>query len=542
MNRRLRRAAARSERRVSRKAAALGSAAVLASAGAGAAVVLTGGAAGANAPLVVDSLADDGTGFTLREAIDQANTDPGQDQITFSVTGTITLTSDLPTITEAVHINGPGQSSLTVDGGGNYRQFTFDSVAASSGTVEITDLTLANGYTSDRGGAIRFYHGDVDVTIRDVTLTDNAAGNRGGAIADIANTGTFTLDGATVSGNTSRSTGGGVYLYGTGDATISSSNLSGGYSYYGGGVGASETNLTISDSTIADNTATNRGGGVYFTGSPDTKTLTVLRSTISGNETLNGRGGGIAVDDNQFFMMRNSTVSSNSAGLYGGGVWLDTNTTEILQSTISGNTAGQAGGVYVGNNGGATIAMSTITDNSATAPYIGPAVDGVQVGLFDGSTAPIPAGTLILTGTIVAGNGDLDLGTKLNGYTSDTDVQSLHSIIGVVDTPNVTVTDLGGTQQGVTSGALALGPLADNGGPTKTHALLAGSVALDAGPAAADLPVFDGSEYDQRGNPYVRVHNGVADVGAYEDQPEPTPPGPGPAPTPDGPPEPTFTG
>ncbi len=78
----------------------------------------------------------------------------------------------------------------------------------------------------------------------------------------------------------------------------------------------------------------------------------------------------------------------------------------------------------------------------------------------------------------------------------------------------VTVNDVGGTQSGVTDPGLA--PLAANGGPTLTHALLDGSPALNAGPVP--VPSFPGNEFDQRGPGYARVAFGVVDVGAFEAQ------------------------
>ena len=68
-----------------------------------------------------------------------------------------------------------------------------------------------------------------------------------------------------------------------------------------------------------------------------------------------------------------------------------------------------------------------------------------------------------------------------------------------------------------------LGALADNGGPTQTHALLPGSPAVNAGPNP--LTPFPGSADDQRGAGYARVVGGRVDIGAFEVQPttiEPT--------------------
>jgi hypothetical protein len=90
-------------------------------------------------------------------------------------------------------------------------------------------------------------------------------------------------------------------------------------------------------------------------------------------------------------------------------------------------------------------------------------------------------------------------------------VTSDHSIIGEVD-PAVTVAAGVGNKVGVADPML--GPLADNGGPTMTHALLAGSPAIDAGPNP--VPTFVGNEFDQRGVGFARIAFGVADAGAFE--------------------------
>ena len=620
MNRSQRRAAARHDRR--RKVTALGSAAILASAGAGAAVVLTSTAASANATIVVDSLTDDGTGgLTLREAIEQANTDPGQDEITFSVTGTITLASNLPAITEAVHIHGPGASSLTIDGATTYRVFSFDHIY--EGTDEVTDLTITHGNSDgnnpdDSGGAIQVYFGDTEILIADVVLTDNYSSNDGGAINfysfdgvatvtratvtnNIADEGggglyadgdtgmTITITDSTFSGNTAGDNGGGLYFSdGVTSATITNTvitnntsaaggggvhsggshlyfnggEISGNTALYGGAVNlVSNSSLRVLDATVANNTAGGSpgGGGVHAADSD----LTIVSSTVSGN-TSGWGGGGVKITGVGNLGILDSTISGNSTVYYGGGLYLtNTGTVDIFNSTISGNSGSQAGGVYAGNGTGVQIAQSTITANHAGVPGTLPAIGGIQIGGGEpiitsnrarhaparvrearpnehgkvptqgqraGVAAPLTPGHLQLSGVIVAGNradNDLDLGAD---GPNTVQVASDHSIIGVIQSPNVVVTDLGGTQSGVAAEALKLGPLADNGGSTPTHALLEGSPAVDAGPNP--IVDFPGNTFDQRGEGYDRIVNGKVDVGAFEVQP------PAPEPTP----EPTFTG
>jgi Aspartyl/Asparaginyl beta-hydroxylase len=131
--------------------------------------------------------------------------------------------------------------------------------------------------------------------------------------------------------------------------------------------------------------------------------------------------------------------------------------------------------------------------------------------------APPAAGTVVITGTIVAGNAD---GTDdIAGAPDAANAATItSSIIGAIN--HVTVTDGGGNQNGVVDPGLA--PLADNGGPTQTMALVPSSVAIDAGPNP--VPDFPGNGADQRGEGFARVVGAKADVGAFEVQAPPPPP------------------
>src|SRR5262245_58717544 len=87
----------------------------------------------------VMTLADSGPG-SLRQAILDANTTSGDDTITFSVAGTITLTTNLPWITDNVAIVGPGTNDLTIDGAGSYYAFYM----SGGHTNWVSDVTVAN--------------------------------------------------------------------------------------------------------------------------------------------------------------------------------------------------------------------------------------------------------------------------------------------------------------------------------------------------------------------------------------------------------------
>ena len=238
--------------------------------------------------------------------------------------------------------------------------------------------------------------------------------------------------------------------------------------------------------------------------------------------------------------MTSSTISGNHADANGGGLYL-TNFYGVFvgNSTVSGNEAVVGGAMVVGIFTQATIVSSTVTANRLAGPHLPQPVGGVVVA---GGTMPTcvmtagsevtPAacsndGIITVTGSIVAGNQDADFGGWMGASVT---IEADHSLLGQFDAAAVSVVDAGGSHHSVTAAQLALDPLADNGGPTLTHALLPGSIAIDAGPSP--VPSFTGSEWDQRGEGYARVVNGLADVGAFEVQP----------PKPEPEPEPTFTG
>ncbi len=552
MNRAQRRAELRHHGK--RRAVALGSAAVLASAGGGAALVLASSApAGANAPIVVDSLTDDGTGTTLRDAIDQANSVGGQDTITFSVTGTITLTSDLPNIDEGTLIQGPGADQLTVDGDDSFQIFNFFGISTAEYDSSVSGLTLTGGHTGVAGGAIVKAYSNGNLAISDCVITGNSTDGPGGGIALYDTRGDITITDTVVSDNESGSGGGGLAASDNDPGhemhvTVTGSSFTGNHAdTIGGGIWAQHGVIDVSDTTVSVNDAASFGGGLAlydveatFTGvtidgnesgtsvggglQASSATVSIVDSSISDN--VASRGGGGLYLGGSTLTVSGSTIAGNEAGFYGGGLYVDAFAiaTTIVNSTISSNTARNAGGVNGGVGVGLVITQSTVTGNIATAPSAGSAVGGIKIGAVVVAVDGPPAGTLVATGAIVAGNGGLDVGSVTGTLAT---VDSTASVIGLVDDVGVTVVDGGRTQRGVTAEALHLGPLADNGGPTLTHALLPGSVAIDAGPVPP--ATFTGDTWDQRGEGFPRVVAGRVDAGAFEVQPAVEP-------------EPTFTG
>ena len=114
--------------------------------------------------------------------------------------------------------------------------------------------------------------------------------------------------------------------------TISDVTLSGGQADDGGAIRSAGETLSLDSVVISGNTASDEGGGIYFTGQ-NGSTLSIANSTISGNTAGDG-GGGVSA---QNVTLSNSTLSGNSAGSFGGGISAGTAT--LTNSTVSGNTA-----------------------------------------------------------------------------------------------------------------------------------------------------------------------------------------------------------
>jgi hypothetical protein len=182
-------------------------------------------------------------------------------------------------------------------------------------------------------------------------------------------------------------------------------------------------------------------------------------------------------------------VSDNTA-VYGGGIDNE-GTLTLTNSTVSRNSAQYGGGVH-NTYGPLTVTNSTVSDNTAS--------DGG--GICNEGTA---GRTLTLTNTLV----DNDCAGGFSVVSGGSNLESPGDTCGF---------DQMGDQVNVSADDLKLGELADNGGPTKTHALGAGSVAIDWIPAE-DCVDADGQPLttDQRGQP--RPAGSRCDVGAFEVQP-----------------------
>jgi hypothetical protein len=267
---------------------------------------------------------------------------------------------------------------------------------------------------------------------------------------------------------------------------------------HGGAIEVASETLILRDVVIANNFASGVGGGIFV--GPDSLLL-MDDCTVDHNTAATGAG--LSFFDGSAAFIRTSTISGNSAvgGSAGGGIFYGRGPgLAIENSTISGNTAGENGGGIRVFGGPVRIVNSTIAFNTADSDNTGGGQGG---GIFSGRFGGLP---VTLESTIVADNA---VGTT--GQSPDISGEVIADFCLVENTAGM-VLDSGSNN--LTNVDPRLDPsLAKNGGPTKTHALLPGSPALNAGINRAALPT------DQRGPGFFRTAGPATDIGAFEVQP-----------------------
>ena len=250
----------------------------------------------------------------------------------------------------------------------------------------------------------------------------------------------------------------------------------------GGGILNEGSTLFLTDCAISGNTTDVSGGGIsdnFLTGG----SLTIESSMLSGNYAGDYGGG---IENSGTLTINNSTLSGNT-GEFTGGAIINQGSLTVTNSTVSGNaTQLHGGGIWT--SGQCAISNSTLSSNNGT----------------NGGAINNRLGILEIENTILNRG---DLGSNI---VNDSGTITSHGY-------NLSSDDGGGYLTGpgdqLNTDPL-LGPLQDNGGPTRTHALLPGSPAIDAGdPNFTPPPV-----YDQRGPGYPRVVNGRIDKGSFEVQ------------------------
>ena len=232
------------------------------------------------------------------EAVDGEQT--GADTITIELTGTeegtITLTSTL-SVTSEVIVDGAG---FVISGDDSYQIFNVD-----GGSLEIMNLTLTAGSSASSGGAVSVSNGSFSMNN---SVISNSASVSHGAGVSAENSDVF-ISNSAISGNTAGTdesvSGAGIFFAG-GDANslvIDKSGLdSNSATDDGAGLYISSGNVTITNTTFAENSAADKGGAIYNAG-----TATLTHVTIVDNRAETGGG----IYDNSLLHLYNSILSGN---------------------------------------------------------------------------------------------------------------------------------------------------------------------------------------------------------------------------------------
>ena len=373
--------------------------------------------------------------------------------------------------------------------------------------LEIDNGTFTSNNASDKGGGVFNENTEYLVIISNSAFSYNQAGDGGAIYNQDSETPNI---GNTVFNNNSATYGGAIYNFGQGAVFINQSEIEGNTaSLYGGGIFNEGLVVELTDVNLKGNVTTiGDGGGL----SSLSGSITVTLTTISQNSSK-GYGGAVHVENGSLYVDR-STISANSA-IGGGGVYNDYADVTIYRSTLTGNSATNGGGVS--NNEGITlISNSTLSGNTATGK--GGGVNNASIGettlyfsTLSGNAGGgvYNEGTLILKSAIIANSTGADGDCKNNGGT----VNGSYSLIE--DTGAKACGLANGVNQLIIGQDPRLGPLAPNGGPTATHALLNASPAIDYG----DTSICPG--VDQRGvsRPQGTTFIKNCDIGAYERAP-----------------------
>jgi CSLREA domain-containing protein len=431
--------------------------------------------------LTVNTTADqnDGNadnGLSLRDAILIANANPNTEY--------------------EIHLTGGLTYTLTSNGVNEDAGKTGDLDIKSRNNVLCIGAFNGQKATIDASGLLnsdRVFHvlSGGALSLHNVVVTGGITFSSGAGISVNA-TGVLDLYNTTVSGNKalgSSSNGGGIqnrgFVYLRQGSVVSNNIASGSRSQQGGGVYNSGGTLIAINSTINNNQGGVYGGGI----SSVAGSLTLINTTVSGNSA--GNGGGIRNNGTSIALI-NTTVSGNNASYAGGGIDSSGDTFNLINSTITNNTVVDT--QFVGRGGGGIYSLST---------------------------------TFFLKNTIVAGNTDnSNNGSDLlsSGLSGAIFNGNNYNLIGDLTGAKGTI----GTGTDIVNSNPGLAPLANYGGLTLTHALLAGSPAINAGNNSlilVDSEDIDGDgdtteqiPFDQRGTGFNRIFGGTVDIGAFEEQ------------------------
>lgn len=429
-------------------------------------------------------------------------------------------------------------SDLTVSNStltGGYAESAGGAIFSNGGQVVVNDSVISGNEAGGFGGGValgddRFggfgkYGGSLEVI--DTEVTGNTALLGGGLSAAATKYTTIEVTSSEISGNTATGgPGGGIAGLAYDTIEVADSQISGNDARAGGGVALSGqagffrdlSEATFRQTTIADNAATDYGGGgMAIGGNGNRDSVLIARSTISGNDAGEAAGGGIAFRGDIFgeIELSNSTISGNTAG-YGGGVSVDATEGDAPDDEAS------TFAVPEGGDGSLELGNATIADNAASEQG-----GGIYLGFYGGEGGTSSSSALPLPSTIVADN---TAGGAANDLAEapETDGGEFELTYSLVENPGSATLTQDPAGSSILGTDPQLGALADNGGPTLTHLPEPDSPVIDQG-------IDNETAREQRGlrrtidlAPDDNPQSDATDIGAVELQDEvPDPPGPG---------------
>jgi CSLREA domain-containing protein len=473
-----------------------------------------------------DTVADDGN-CTLREAITAANTNTasgamagecvagsasGVDTIAFSifelcpVAGcAINLLSPLPDISTSMSI-GPSPTHKIQRSSSASTNFRLFNVTA-TGTVTFSGLMLNGGIAYPQSGGAIFNVNSGKVVVTNSVFTSNV-GFDGAAIGTSAGEVVVT-DSAFIKNNAINS--GAALSTGSGKLTLTNCSFTENVATTGNGgmLNAGSAAVTITACTMSGNSAANMGGAIsYGSGLLTIADTTFDMNTARGHQGAQDGDGGAIHSTSGTLNLTNTTFSNNFAQHIGGAID-SRGPVNVANCTIAGNQAARAAGIYnQGNN--SSITNSTITTNSASTSN-----GGVENEI---------GAVMKVKSTIIAGNSAASANPDVHGAFAS----GGFNLIGKADgsTGFTAGTDLKGTIAAPIDPKLDPNGLQNNGGPTKTIALVFGSPAIDTGVAGLDPSTSAVLTTDQRGPGFPRTFEDSiisnapggdgTDIGAFE--------------------------
>ena len=339
-----------------------------------------------------------------------------------------------------------------------------------------------NTATSSNGGAINS-RDNTYVTLQNTDISYNTSSSFGGGI-NLDENARLNSSNTTWKSNQSSSSGGAISFtsFGSGNkgmATIDGDTFhSNSAGFFGGAIGSpnySVFEMTINNSSLYENTATNSGGGAL--GVAANGTITVSNSTINSNSAVGQSVSGGGIFSQGDLNLENTTISANFANGRGGGVSVS-NRSSIANSTISANSAvTSGGGLYI--QGAASLINSIVAGNLS---------DGL------GREVSENGATFDLLTTNIFGSSEVTQAEAFAGFSPASNDLDLTSDGGTTSVPLSAI----------------IGDLSDNGGPTLTYALIENSPAINAGNVA--FCSANQILLDQRGE--ERDNN--CDIGSFE--------------------------